>query len=188
MQVDRSILIERLRVGGCLASFPTDTVPALASRPQDAELIYKAKRRSPQKSLILMAADAEDIWPFVTGSAAERREWQRLAQVYWPGMVTFVLPARDGVPRVMHAGTPETLGFRVPDCAIAQDILAQTGPLATTSVNLSGTPPLTSLAEINRAFPEVLTLREDNLADNGGSYAGGGKPSTVVEWASGEWR
>ena len=188
MQVARVHLIDQLRRGGSLVSFPTDTVPALASRPQDASLIYEAKQRSPQKSLILMAANAEDIWPYVVGGKTEQQEWQRLTQIYWPGMVTFVLPVSDRIPLVMHAATPNTLGFRVPSSAIARDILAQTGPLATTSVNLSGSPPLTRLADINQEFPQVLTLRDDDLADNGGSYAGNGQPSTVVAWTDGGWR
>ena len=52
---------------GLLVSFPTDTVPALAALPEKAGLIFAAKQRSQDKPLILMAASAEDLWPYVKG-------------------------------------------------------------------------------------------------------------------------
>ncbi|NES66435.1 MAG: Sua5/YciO/YrdC/YwlC family protein, partial [Okeania sp. SIO2D1] len=52
-------------VSGNLVSFPTDTVPALAALPQKADLIFQAKRRSPDKPLILMGATPESLWPYV---------------------------------------------------------------------------------------------------------------------------
>ena len=55
---------------GKLVSFPTDTVPALATLPSKAQLIFAAKQRSQDKPLILMGAGATDLWPYVSGSAA----------------------------------------------------------------------------------------------------------------------
>lgn len=57
------------------------------------------------------------------------------------GALTLVLPASDKVPRVMNPQDPTTIGIRVPNHPIARAILAQTGPMATTSVNVSGKPP-----------------------------------------------
>ncbi|MGF1512703.1 MAG: L-threonylcarbamoyladenylate synthase [Elainellaceae cyanobacterium] len=186
-QTSLQALIARLRAGRCLVSFPTDTVPALAARPEDAALIFEAKQRPTHKPLILMAASASDVWPWVTGGESDLALWRRIARQYWPGMVTLILPVGDRVPEAMHPTEPHTLGFRVPNCAIAREILAATGPLATTSVNASGQPALKTLEEINQQFPSVLTLSMDELAHRAITYAGTGQPSTVVKWTRQGW-
>lgn len=182
-QVSLTDLIAGVR-GDRLISFPTDTVPALATLPEKSDLIFAAKQRSQNKPLILMAATAADLWPFITGSADEWQVWQQLAALYWPGALTLVLPASDRVPRAMNRSDPATIGLRVPNCEIAQRILSQTGPLATTSANLSGQPPLTTMVEIEAHFPDVLTLLEEEL---GGSDSAIGVPSTVAKWTARGW-
>lgn len=170
---------------GKLISFPTDTVPALATKPEFSELIFQAKQRTQDKPLILMTARIEDIWDYVTGSAAELQIWQKMANKYLPGAVTLVLPSSSLVPPIMNPKEPNTIGVRVPNLAIAQQILAQTGPLATTSANLSGQPPLMTMAQISVQFPQVLTLSEQNdLMD----LKTVGTPSTVIKWDDGNWR
>ncbi|BAZ53398.1 SUA5/yciO/yrdC domain-containing protein [Nostoc sp. NIES-4103] len=170
---------------GLLVSFPTDTVPALAALPEKAGLIFAAKQRSQDKPLILMAASAEDLWPYVKGSENEYKLWQEVVNKYWPGGLTLVLPASDRVPAVMNPKDPTTIGIRVPDSAIAQTILAQTGPLATTSANFSGQPPLSTMAEIEAQFPEVLTLAATEFL---GEMSGVGVPSTVAKWTGRNWQ
>ncbi|MHC5721363.1 MAG: L-threonylcarbamoyladenylate synthase, partial [Nostoc sp.] len=105
----------------------------LATIPEKAGLIFAAKQRSQDKPLILMAATAKDLWLYVKGSDSEYKVWQELADKYWPGGLTLVLPASQHLPKVMNPIDPTTIGIRVPNSAIAQTILAQTGPLATTS-------------------------------------------------------
>ncbi|MDP5339580.1 MAG: L-threonylcarbamoyladenylate synthase [Nodularia sp. (in: cyanobacteria)] len=168
---------------GLLVSFPTDTVPALAALPEKAALIFEAKQRSQDKPLILMGASAEDLWPYVQGSENELQIWQEVAHRHWPGALTLVLPASQRVPKQMNPTDPSTIGIRVPQSAIAQNILAQTGPLATTSANFSGQKPLQNLAEISNQFPEVLTLEPTALNSE---ISGIGVPSTVIKW-NGNW-
>jgi L-threonylcarbamoyladenylate synthase len=184
MNVSLEELINKAKAG-YLVSFPTDTVPALATLPEKAELIFIAKQRSQDKPLILMAASAEDLWPYVKGSDVEYQIWQELVKKYWPGALTLVLPASSRIPKVMNPIDPTTIGVRVPDCAIAQTILAQTGPLATTSANLSGQPPLQTVAEIAAMFPEVLTLEAKAYW---GNQAAMGVPSTVAKWTGKNWQ
>ncbi|WP_341525499.1 L-threonylcarbamoyladenylate synthase [Nostoc sp. UHCC 0302] len=169
---------------GLLVSFPTDTVPALAATPEKAGLIFAAKQRSQDKPLILMAACAEDLWPYVKGNEKEYKIWQELVHQYWPGALTLVLPASDFVPKVMNPNDPTTIGIRVPKSAIAQTILAKTGPLATTSANFSGQPPLQTMTEIEAQFPKVLTLASTEFPDE---ISGVGVPSTVVKWTGINW-
>lgn len=183
-QVAIADLIAGVRAGS-LASFPTDTVPALAVLPERAELIFAAKGRSREKPLILMGASPEALWPYVTGSAEEKKIWQKVAAKYWPGALTLVLPASDRVPLAMNPTDPTTIGVRVPDCAIAQKILAQTGPLATTSANRSGEAALQTMAEIETQFPDVLTL---DIAELESVKPVIGLPSTVVKWTGSGWK
>ncbi|MGV0104910.1 L-threonylcarbamoyladenylate synthase [Nostoc sp. DSM 114160] len=170
---------------GVLVSFPTDTVPALAAMPEKAGLIFAAKQRSQDKPLILMAASAEDLWPYVKGSENEYKVWQELADKYWPGGLTLVLPASERLPKVMNPIDPTTIGIRVPNSAIAQTILAQTGPLATTSANFSGQPPLQTMTEIETQFPQVLTLATTEYQSE---IPGMGIPSTVAKWTGINWQ
>lgn len=166
---------------GKVASFPTDTVPALAALPDRADLIFKLKQRRQDKPLILMGAKASDLWDFVTGSVEEQQSWRQMARLYWPGALTLVLPASTRVPQKMNPTDPNTIGLRVPKSAIAQNILAQTGPLATTSANLSGQPPLATIAQIAVQFPDVLTSPQAAAND------GVGVPSTVAKWTGSGW-
>ncbi|GCL39681.1 L-threonylcarbamoyladenylate synthase [Anabaena aphanizomenioides LEGE 00250] len=180
MNVSLEVLINSAKAGK-LISFPTDTVPALASLPAQAELIYTAKQRSLDKPLILMAAKAEDLWDYVKGNKTEYQIWQEVVSQYWPGALTLVLPASEKIPQVMNPTDPTTIGIRVPNHPIAQNILAQTGPMATTSVNLSGQPALENRAEIEVNFPDVLTLEAIE-------YKGLGIPSTVAKWTGNDWQ
>jgi L-threonylcarbamoyladenylate synthase len=170
---------------GQLVSFPTDTVPALAVRPDCSELIFQAKGRSQDKPLILMAATAASLWQYVDGSLRDREIWEQVAQKYWPGALTLVLPCSKDVPQGVNLADPSTIGLRVPNHAIAQAILSQTGPLATTSVNRSGEPPLQTIAEIEAQFPEVLTLLPNEVETIQPSL---GMPSTVAKWSDTGWK
>ena len=183
-QVSRQALIEGAK-SGKIVSFPTDTIPALAVQPEKSQLIFQTKRRSQTKPLILMGDKPESLWPYVAGSPQELELWQQTAAEYWPGALTLVLPASEKVPPAINPlehqkqdGTP-TIGLRVPDCGLARKILEQTGPLATTSANLSGQPALKTTVEIEAQFPEVLTLVPKELESIKSSS---GLASTVVKW------
>ena len=183
-QVSMSALVAGARTGQ-LVSFPTDTVPALAVRPDCSELIFAAKQRSQEKPLILMGAFPASLWPFVKGTATEMEIWQQVAQKYWPGALTLVLPASAQVPAAMNPTDPTTIGIRVPNSKIAIAILSQTGPLATTSANRSGEPPLQRMAEIEAHFPGILTLQSNEIEAD--QLITTGVPSTVVKWTSSGW-
>ena len=167
---------------GNLISFPTDTVPALATLPEAAQLIFQAKQRSQDKPLILMVGKVADLWQYVQGTEREIKIWQAVAARYLPGALTLVLPASDRIPAVMNPLKNQTIGLRVPDCEIARSILLQTGALATTSANLSGAPPLLTMAEISDCFPQAFTLDIDLNTPTSG------QPSTVIKWDDSGWK
>jgi len=169
---------------GAVVSFPTDTVPALAALPEKSHLIFAAKRREQDKPLILMAATAEELWPFCNTNIQEFQIWQQVSDRYWPGALTLVLPASDKVLTEVNPLDSTTIGIRVPNSNIARQILAQTGPLATTSANLSGQPPLETMTEIDAQFPDVLTLLlEEELKNQAVDV-----PSTVAKWTNNGWQ
>lgn len=162
---------EILRRGG-LVAFPTDTVYGLGALYLDDRAvlgIYVAKARPPEKAIpILLASVAQmDLVSLDPGTQA-----RILARRFWPGPLTIVVRKHPQVPRVVAS---ETVGLRMPDNRIALDLIRRSGPLATTSANLSGQDSLTSAAQVL----EQLDGRIDLILDGGPSA--GGIPSTVVD-------
>lgn len=178
-------LLQTLAVGGVI-SFPTDTVPALATLPIHGEKIFHLKQRQPDKPLILLGAAWEDFAPYVAGTAAERRDWEAIARQHWPGPLTLVLPATDKVPPMMNPQNPGTIGIRIPDQAFALELLRHSQPLATTSANRSGQPPLTQFGAIQATFPTVAIPPAADFPPD--QAWGSGQPSTVAQWTGTGWQ
>ena len=167
---------------GKLVSFPTDTVPALAVQPDRSADIFTLKQRSPDKPLILMAASWQEFLPFLDTSHPALETWEQVAQKYFAGAVTLVLPASDRGCKLNQGF--KTLGVRIPDSKVAIAILQQTGAMLTTSANKSNQPPYRRMREIYEAFPSVITLGDGiDITEQLGS----GLPSTVVEWTVEGW-
>lgn len=177
-------MAKTLKAKPTLVSFPTDTVPALAAKPENAELIYEAKRRSQSKPLILMGASLDQLLPYVFGDPAALNTWKALTDRHWPGQLTLVLPKSDRTPPTLNPANTGTLGIRVPNHPVALNLLSRTGPLATTSANLSGQPALTNSTEIVKTFPDALVLPPEAFE----SQPTSGTPSTVIKWTGEGWQ
>ncbi|ESA33285.1 translation factor [Leptolyngbya sp. Heron Island J] len=176
---------------GSVVALPTDTVWGVATAPDHSPRLYELKQRSFEKSLILMGASASDLWPYITLDMAQ---WKTMTEQYWPGQLTLVVPASPKVPMAMHPKTPDTIGVRVPDHPIARQILTLTGPLATTSANLSGQPTLMTNDQVLAQFPQVYGLDEqawqtllEPLGPETVIPSPSGLPSTVAGWQSDHW-
>ena len=143
-----------LRAGGA-ALLPTDTLPALASMPEQAAQIWRLKRRPQDKPLILMGADVDALLCHVAPAA--RADASALSQLHWPGALTLVLPAFGPCAETLNPGVA-TLGLRIPACKPMLDLLRCSGPLATTSANLSGEPASRTETEAAGAFPDLPLL------------------------------
>jgi len=163
---------EVLRRGGMIA-YPTETfygLGALARDPAAVERLARAKGRPDDKPLPLLAADRAQVEEVavLAGAAA------RLADAFWPGPLTLVLPARPGLPAAVTAGTG-TVGIRVPGSEVARALaLAAGGALVSTSANAAGEPPPARAGDLSPA----LAARLDGVLDGGPTP--GGLPSTVV--------
>mgnify|MGYP002630042770 FL=1 len=163
-------------LGGSAALFPTDTLPALASCPSQAHQLWALKHRPAEKPLILMAANAEALLGSIGRPA--RAEWLAMAAWAWPGAVTLVLPAIGPVAEALNPGGG-SLGLRLPACPQALALLELSGPLATTSANVSGQPPATTAEEAARQFAAVPLLGPMPWPE------AGGMASTVLAWREG---
>jgi L-threonylcarbamoyladenylate synthase len=154
-------------------AIPTDTVYGLAVdpfRPGATDRIFAVKRRPRDVSLPVLVTGVEQALSLATAVPDLALE---LMAAYWPGPLTLVLPARAGLEADL--GDDElTVGVRSPDHPVPQALCAATGPLATTSANRHGSPPLVSAEEVAEAFGDSVSVVLD-----GGICTG--SPSTVVD-------
>lgn len=149
-----------LRDGG-LVAFPTETVYGLGAHalaPDAVARIYKAKGRPGYNPLIVHVADADaarrltSAWP---DAAA------KLADAFWPGPLTLVLPKDDRVPDAVTAGLP-SVALRVPAHPVAHALLRQAGiPVAAPSANRSTEVSPTTAAHVVRGLGERVDLIVD---------------------------
>ena len=171
-------LAQRLRQGEA-AIFPTDTLPALASLPEQAGQLWALKQRPQHKPVILMAASGPELWRWLEVDPLPA--WLELADRYWPGALTLVLPAASRLVEPLHPGGT-SIGVRVPACEQALALLQLSGPLATTSANRSGEAPCLSPEQAAQRFPEVPQLGPVPWPQPSG------EASTVLRWLeTGSW-
>ena len=163
---------------GSLALFPTDTLPALCSYPKYSKKIWTIKKRSLNKPLILMGGCMEDLFEFVDPCAIE--DGLKMAELYWPGALTIILPSRGDLSENLNFNS-NSVGFRVPALRLTRDLLMQTGPLATTSANISGESPVKDALEASIRFPGIPILGPVPWPSSSGMA------STVIEWNEGKW-
>ena len=164
---------------GSLALFPTDTLPALCSYPKYSRKIWEIKKRPLNKPLILMGGCLEDLFEFVKPCAID--DGLGMAKTYWPGALTIILPTKGNFSEYLNC-TSNSLGFRVPALKLARDLLMRTGPLATTSANISGKSPVKDALEASIQFPGIPILGPVPWPTSSGMA------STVIEWNDGKWK
>lgn len=136
-----------IREGG-LVALPTETVYGLGANGLDPEAvakIFEVKGRPQDNPLILHIADAaqlDTLCHHIPESA------YLLAEKFWPGPLTMVLPAKDCVPKRTTAGLT-TVAVRCPDNAVTRQIIRLAGvPIAAPSANISGKPSTTTAQHV----------------------------------------
>lgn len=162
--MSKSILEEavRLLLRGSLVAFPSETVYGLgadATNDEAVARIFAAKGRPRINPLITHYADADAAAMEVAFGA----EAQRLAERFWPGPLTLVLPRRpeSRVSLLCSAGL-DSLGVRVPRHSLTLELLRRLGrPLAGPSANPSGRVSPTTAEDVRRAFGEAVSLVMD---------------------------
>jgi L-threonylcarbamoyladenylate synthase len=168
------VAVRTLADGG-LVAFPTDTVYGVgthAFQPDAVERIYVAKTRPRDKAIPILLARADDL--SLVGERVSEAAWP-LAERFWPGGLTLVLPRKANIPDVVSAGGP-TVAVRVPDHPVPLALMAALGaPLAATSANLSGHPSPVTAQEVQAELRGRIELILD------GGRCPGGIPSTVLD-------
>jgi len=160
--------------------FPTDTLPAIGCLPKFSNIIYEFKKRDKNKPLILMGSENKHLIDYVHESAKE--DYENIASKYWPGALTIVIPASEKQTKILTSNDL-TLGLRVPNSHMAQSLLKETGPLLTSSANISGFKGSTTAEGIARDFPSLEILGPIPWEKRSG------KASTIIVWKkSGDWR
>lgn len=133
---------------GKLVAFPTETVYGLgadALNDKAVKRIFEAKGRPADNPLIVHIAERE--WMERLAREVPEKAW-KLAEKFWPGPLTLVLPAKDEVPRVTTGGL-DTVAIRMPAHPIALELIRLSGlPVAAPSANISGRPSPTSAEHV----------------------------------------
>ncbi|MDB5323820.1 MAG: translation factor [Phycisphaerales bacterium] len=139
---------------GRLVAFPTETVYGLgadAANPRAIDLIYQTKGRPSTNPLIIHVAYVEIAKRYVAHWPAIATE---LADHFWPGPLTLILPKNHVIPDNATAGLP-TIALRVPNHPLARELLrAFDGPLAAPSANRSTRVSPTTAKHVRDEFPD----------------------------------
>ncbi len=160
--------------------FQTDTLPAIGCLPQFSEVIYKTKKRDKNKPLILMGSETLQLREFVHQSALE--DYKSISSEYWPGALTIIIPISEK-KRSFLTGNNNTLGMRIPNSFIAKALINETGPLLTSSANLSGFEPSMTADGVSHNLPNVDILGPVPWEKCSG------KASTIISWVNhGTWK
>ncbi len=165
----------RILQGGGLVAFPTETVYGLggdALNPQSSRKIYEAKGRPSDNPLIIHICEFRALDKIVKEITSQTRA---VAEAFWPGPLTLILPKADCVPRETTGGL-DTVAVRMPSHPVARGLIACGGGyVAAPSANLSGKPSPT----VAKYVIQDMQGRIDAIIDGG--EVGIGLESTIID-------
>jgi tRNA threonylcarbamoyl adenosine modification protein (Sua5/YciO/YrdC/YwlC family) len=163
---------EQLSHSGAVGVIPTDTVYGLVARAADqaaVERLYRLKARSDSgKPGTLIAANLQQL-----EDLGLKHRYLKAVEQFWPGAVSVIIPAANPQLRYLHQGKM-SLAVRIPDDEALQKVLAETGPLLSSSANPTGQPTATTLEQAKDYFGDQPDFYVDggDLSDR--------QPSTVI--------
>lgn len=173
--------VASLQNGGVIA-YPTEAVYGLGCDPDNQQAVMALlalKQRPVDKGLILIAADYQQLQPYVDDNAitAEQR-----AEIFasWPGHVSWVLPVKASTPRWL-TGQFDSIAVRVSAHPVVQQLCLAFGkPLVSTSANLAGEPAFTEAGAIAAQWSSEIAMIVP------GALGGATKPSVIRDAISGD--
>lgn len=175
---DREVIEKAGKIlkNGGLVAFPTETVYGLGGNaldPRASMKIYAAKGRPSDNPLIIHIAEMDKLEVIVS----EIPEGARiLADKYWPGPLTMILPKSDAVPRETTGGL-DSVAVRFPSDSVAQALIrAAGGFVAAPSANTSGRPSPTLAEHVEEDLGDAIDMILD------GGPVGIGLESTIVDF------
>ena len=177
--VNNELAFEKLN-NGLPIIFQTDTLPAIGCLPKFSKKIYEIKKRDSKKPLILMGAYNNQLKEYVDEAAKE--DYENIVSKYWPGALTIIVPISK---KKKTASTSKnfTIGLRIPNSNTAQSLIEKTGPLLTSSANISGIQGSVTAEGIAVDLPSVDILGPIPWEKCSGSA------STIIAWVkNGKWK
>ena len=171
-QIEQAVAI--LKNGG-LVAYPTDTVYGLGVCMTDTkavERIFQVKGRPKGMALPVLLAERAQIEVIVESMPLAA---QRLADEFFPGALTIILPKSNTVPDIVTGGG-KTIAFRIPNHPVPLALIKGLGkPIVGTSANLSGQPSTLTALEVQAQIGDKIDMIID------GGRCPGGIESTVVD-------
>lgn len=166
MQITLEKACELLKQGS-VVGVPTETVYGLAAclqQPEAIQRIFSLKGRPANNPLIIHLADVAEVLQY---TPALPDHFIELAEVFWPGPLTIVIPIiPESIPEVARAQL-STAAFRIPSHPLARALLRMTGPLVMPSANLSGTPSATCCEHVEADFGNIFPVLDGGPCQRG---------------------
>lgn len=163
LNADRSALEQVagfVRQGGVIV-YPTDTIYGLGcapDRPEAIERLFRIKQRVEEKGVLLLVPDVETARSLCSSVPTA---FEELAERFWPGPVTFLMPAGMGLSRLI-TGERGLVGLRNPQSDYLHLLMRMIpGPLVSTSANVSGEPPSGRVAELRKQLADQVDVFVD---------------------------
>ena len=160
-------------VNGKIGVVPTDTLYGFscsALNNASVERIYDIKQREKNKPFIVLISSIDSIKDFGINLTDQQ---YRFLQKNWPNCLTIVLDCPNEKFEYLHRGN-NSIGFRMPKNQWLLDIIKSTGPITSTTINISGEPPITNVIEAQNKFGNLI----DFIVDHGELI---GNASTVIK-------
>ncbi len=156
MKRDRALqeIVECLKSGG-VGVIPTDTVYGLAASafsPEATERIYFLKNRNSKKPFVILISSLDELLFF--GVKASRATLEILRKI-WPRKISVILPCAQKRFFYLHRGA-KSLAFRIPHDKRVINLIKKTGPLASSSANISGMRAARTLKEAKKYFRDQV--------------------------------
>ena len=170
--------IASILLGGGVVLMPTDTIyglHALAGHANAIQRIVDMKGRGEDKPFVVVGSSLEQLEQL---GATFSRSTREILDQLWPGPLTAIVPLRSPIAASRGAAT---IAVRVPALDSLREILQQTGPLASTSANRSGEPPMVDPKSLSRDLHDAV----DAIVDEGPRE---GEPSVIVDFTGAEPR
>ncbi len=167
-RLDDEQLIAELN-SGAVGIMPTDTLYGIvcsAGSRQSAERLHQVKQRDGKPGTII-AADIGQL-----EALGLKRRYLTPVQQFWPGAVSVIIPCGSEL-EYLHLGKGG-LAVRIPADEQLRALLSQTGPLLTSSANLTGQPPAVTIAQAQYYFGDTVDFYVD------GGDLSGNLPSTII--------
>lgn len=165
---------------GGIVAYPTETFYGLGVKfdmPGALERLCALKNRPQEKAMPVIIGDRGSLSRIVAAGWLEQipERIRSLMDRSWPGPLTFLLPAAEGLPELLTAGTGK-IAVRIPGLSFALHLARRAGfPFTATSANPSGMPPASDADTVERYFGCAIDL----IVDAG--PAPGGIPSTILD-------